>query len=52
MVHLCEIYYSLQVTQLKASRDKLLAELDIQFVEAERLGNESSALSQVRHPST
>ncbi|KAK9918861.1 hypothetical protein WJX75_007597 [Coccomyxa subellipsoidea] len=35
-----------QVAQLKASRDKLLAELDIQFVEAERLGNESSALSQ------
>ncbi|CAL8464239.1 g3774 [Coccomyxa elongata] len=35
-----------QVLQLKTSRDKLLSELDIQFIEAERLGNENSALSQ------
>ncbi|BDA49359.1 hypothetical protein COCOBI_13-4710 [Coccomyxa sp. Obi] len=35
-----------QVMQLKTSRDKLLSELDIQFIEAERLGNESNALSQ------
>jgi hypothetical protein len=40
----------MQVLQLKAGREKLLAELDIQFVEAERLANENSALSQV--PST
>lgn len=39
----------LQVMQLKTSRDKLLSELDIQFVEAERLNNESNALSQVIH---
>ncbi len=40
---------NMQVMQLKTSRDKLLSELDIQFIEAERLGNENSALSQVSH---
>ena len=35
-----------QVTQLKASRDKLLAEVDVQFKEADRLANENSALTQ------
>lgn len=38
-----------QVMQLKMSRDKLLSEVNIQFAEAERLGNESSALTQVSH---
>jgi hypothetical protein len=39
-------FYSLQVAQLKASRDKLLVELEKQFLEVDRLGVESSALSQ------
>ena len=36
----------MQVAQLKASRDKLLVELEKQFLEVDRLGVESSALSQ------
>ena len=36
----------MQVAQLKASRDKLLAELEKQFLEVDRLGVENSALSQ------
>lgn len=33
-----------RIAGLKASRDKLLAEVDAQSVEIERLGNENSAL--------
>ena len=36
-----------QVAQLKSSRDKLLAELERQFLEVDRLSVENSALSQV-----
>ncbi len=38
---------NVQVAQLKASRDKLLAELERQFLEVDRLSVENSALSQV-----
>ena len=37
----------MQVAQLRASRDKLLAELEKQFLEVDRLSVENSALSQV-----
>ena len=37
-----------RIAGLKASRDKLLAEVDAQSVEIERLGNENSALALVR----
>ena len=36
-----------QVAQLKASRDKLLVELEKQFLEVDRLSVENAALSQV-----
>ena len=36
-----------QVAQLKAVRDKLLTELDIQNEETERLAAENAALTQV-----
>jgi hypothetical protein len=39
-------YSSAQIAQLKASRDKLLAELEKQFLEVDRLGVENSALLQ------
>ena len=37
-----------RIKSLLASRDKLLAEVDAQSVEIERLGNENLALSMVR----
>ncbi len=36
------------VARLKASRDKLLAEVDAQSVEIERLSHEAAALAAVR----
>ena len=37
-----------QVAQLRVSRDKLLAELERQFLEVDQLASENAALSQVR----
>ena len=42
--------HTVQVTQLRASRDKLLAELEKQFLEVDRLSVENTALSQVASP--
>lgn len=41
----------MQVAQLRVSRDKLLAELEKQFLEVDRLSVENSALAQVILPS-
>jgi hypothetical protein len=41
-----------QVAALKASREKLLEQVDAQFAEMERLGNENAALAAVRRALT
>ena len=39
----------LQVAQLKASRDKLIAQVSVQLAETDRMSVESAALAQVAH---